>query len=288
MICSMENKQTWGDLFLMEHVKALENEDRAARGRELQSRLEAQGISPEVQGWRFPRTKNFVVDFTPDRHEKRLLFSAHYDAVKNRPGANDNASSVAVLLGLCQLLRDTRVPVRVVFFDREAAWFRTPFIRLGLLGSMYYVFSNNLENIEAVYNLEFCGLGNSLGIWPIKSKQKDIPAVRNAEKAAAKLNTEARTADVPGFLLSSDHLPFRLRGVANSVTLSILPADQLLMLEQFISNLSIPGLLSGQRPAMPGVLATIHKDSDNSSLINEKSLRLMLSLLLEIIRCYSF
>jgi len=273
---------------LMGYVEALENKSNAARGEAVESALEALGINAEIQEWRFPRTKNLVVDFSPESKERRLLFSAHYDAVKNCPGANDNASSVAVLLGLCQYLRAAQAPVRVVFFDREEAWFRTPFIRLGLLGSLYYVLKNGKQNIEAVYNLEFCGLGDSLSIWPVKEKGENIPAVRNAEKAAAKLNLNVKPAHVPLFLLSSDHLSFRLRGISNSVTLSLLPAGQLPVLEQFVSSLSISRIISGHRPIMPGVLSHVHKASDDSSRLSEGSLRLMLSLLVEIIRNYDY
>ncbi|MFC1977994.1 M28 family metallopeptidase [Chloroflexota bacterium] len=284
----MNNRVTLEEIRLIEHVSALEYKSRVARGRELLSRLYAQGINPEIQEWHFPQTTNFIVDFSSDPNEKRLLFCAHYDAVKDCPGANDNASSVAVLLGLCQLLKNTQTPARVVFFDREESWLRTPFVRLGLLGSLYYVFSNNLKNVEAVYNLEFCGLGDSLSVWPVKDKKKDISAVRSAKKAAAKLNLKVKLADVPGLLLSSDHLSFRLKGISNSITLSLLPADQLQMLEQFVSNLSIRKILMGQRPIMPGVLSHVHKATDDSSRLNEDSLRLMLSLLVEIIKGYKF
>lgn len=254
------------ELHLLEHIAALENKSRVARGKELQSRLQALGINAEIQEWHFPQMTNFVVDFSPSLNKRHLLFSGHYDAVRNSPGANDNASSVAVLLGLCHELRNVQVPVRVVFFDREEAWFRTPLWRLGLLGSLYYVFRNDLTNIEAVYNLEFCGLGDSLAIWPVKGKKKDIPAIKIAEKAATKLNMKVKLAHVPGLLLSGDHLSFRFRGVSNSITLSLLPADQLPMLEQFVSNLNVPGLLFGRRPTIRAFflvfinLLMIHRD----------------------------
>jgi hypothetical protein len=272
---------------LLEHIIALENKNKVERGKELLSRLQALGIEPQKQEWRFPQITNFIVDFSPVPNKRHLMFSAHYDAVKNSPGANDNASSVAVLLGLCNELRNTRVPVKVVFFDREEAWLRTPFIKLGLLGSLYYVLRNDLSNIAAVYNLEFCGLGDSLAIWPIKDKQKDIPAIEIAEKAAAELNINFNIAYLPSLLHSSDHLSFRLRGVANSLTLSLLPSDQLPMLEHFVSNLNVLALLLGDRPNMPGVLSNIHKPTDDSSRLSENSLRLMLSLLMQIIHNYT-
>lgn len=276
------------ELNLLEHVKALENKNRVNRGNEIYSRLKSLGVNVRVQKWLFPQMANFIVDFSPDVSKRHLLFSGHYDAVKNSPGANDNASSVAVLLGLCQELRDVSVPVRVVFFDREEAWFRTPFLRLGLLGSLYYVLRNKLSNIEGVYNLEFCGLGDSLAIWPINEKGEDIAVVQFAEKAATKLNTNIAKAQVPKLLLGSDHLSFRLAGVSNAVTLSLLPEEQLAIIKKFISDFSILRLLSGRVPELPGVIAMRHTSMDDSSQLNENSLRLMLSLLLEIVNDYKF
>ncbi len=254
--------------------------------RELQGRLEAQGTAFRTQKTRIPHVTNIVVDFSSSPLRKHLLFSAHYDSVAGSPGANDNASSVAVLLGLCRVLKDSRTPVRVVFFDREESWFRTPFLRLGLLGSFSYAFRNNLSKVQVMYNLEFCGLGESLAIWPVKPSKKALPAVRIAQAAASSLNVESRVAHVPWVLLSSDHLPFRLAGLSNCVTLSLLPGAELPVLESFTRDLSIRSLLTGRRPVMPGVLGRIHKTSDDSSGLSEASLQLMLSLLLHIIETY--
>lgn len=275
------------DSCLMEYVRALEGKDSVARGRQVQDALQALGIEATVQERRHPQIKNIIVDFSTNSKEKRLLFSAHYDAVKGSPAANDNASSVAVLLGMCRELKNVRAPVRVIFFDREEAWVRTPFLRLGLLGSLYYVLKNDLSNIAFVYNLEYCGLGDFLGVWPVKNNEKNLPVVKILEKAAAKLELGLRFTHLPWLLLSSDHLSFRLKGLHNSVTLSLLPASQIPVFERMISSLSVPKLLIGRRPAMPEVLSSVHTVNDVSSRLSENSLGLMLSLLLEITRLYS-
>ncbi|OGO22559.1 MAG: hypothetical protein A2144_02420 [Chloroflexi bacterium RBG_16_50_9] len=259
----------------MEHVRALENKPSPARGQQVRERLEALGIPATRQECHRPQIKNIIVDFSGDSEEKRLVFSAHYDSVKGSPAANDNASGVAVLLGLCQQLKGIQAPIRVIFFDREEAWLRTPVLRLGLLGSLYYVFKNDLHNIEAVYNLEFCGLGESVGVWPVRRHEENLPAVTLVKKATANLNLPLRLAHIPWILLSSDHLSFRLKGLANSVTLSLLPVAEL------------PALLMGRRPVLPEVLSYIHSAKDTSSRLSEEPLRLMLSLLLEIIKDYS-
>lgn len=168
----MDNQDKKESLSLLEYVRALEGKDNIARGKQVQSALESLGIESVVQQCHHPRIKNIIIDFSPSSKEKRLIFSAHYDAVRSCPGANDNASGVAVLLGLCRELKQQQVPIRVIFFDREEAWLRTPLVRLGLLGSLYYVLKNNLRNISAVYNLEFCGVGEFLAVWPVKSYEK--------------------------------------------------------------------------------------------------------------------
>jgi Zn-dependent M28 family amino/carboxypeptidase len=271
---------------LMKYVRALENKDSQSRAKQVLVALAALGIQPAIQECRRPRITNIVVDFSPQSREKQLLFSAHYDVVKGSPGANDNASGVAVLLGLCHDLRHARVPVRIVFFDREEAWLRTPILRLGLLGSLYYVCRTNLRNIAAVYNLEFCGSGDFLAIWPIRSKETGLPAFKEVEKAASRLALPFKSAHIPWPFLSSDHLSFRLKGFANALTLSLLPRSQVPILESLASRVSLSKLLTGQRPVLPEPLSSIHSDKDTSSNLSQNSLSLMLSLLLELIQSY--
>ena len=270
----------------MEYIRALENKDNRARAEQVLAALAALGIRPAIQECPWPRVTNIVVDFAPQSAEKQLLFSAHYDVVKTSPGANDNASGVAVLLGLCHELRYGRVPVRVVFFDREEAWLRTRMLRLGLLGSLYYAGKTNLRSIGAVYNLEFCGSGDFLAIWPIKARETELPALREVEKAASRLALPFKSVHIPWPFLSSDHLSFRLRGFANALTMSLLPRSQVPALERLLSRVSLSRLLAGRRPALPEPLSFIHSDKDTSSKLSENSLRLMLSLLLELIQSY--
>jgi Zn-dependent M28 family amino/carboxypeptidase len=54
-------------------------------------------------------------------HQGMILIGAHYDAVPGTPGADDNASGVAVLLELARILaaQPTRRPIRLVAFDLE-------------------------------------------------------------------------------------------------------------------------------------------------------------------------
>lgn len=270
----------------MEHVRALENKNSLARGQQVQAALEALGLEATIQECHRLGIKNIIVDFSPSSQEKRLLFTAHYDVLRGSPGANDNASGVAVLLGLCHELRHRLAPVRIVFFDREEPWLRTPILRLGLLGSLYYVCKTNLRTIAAVFNLEFCGLGDFLGIWPIKGQETNFPALKMVEKAASQLALPFKSAHIPWLFFSSDHLSFRLKGMPNALTLSLFPTSQIPLFESLVSNLSLVRLLAGQRPTLPEPLSFIHSNKDTSSRLNEGSLNLMLSLLLEMVKGY--
>jgi Zn-dependent M28 family amino/carboxypeptidase len=266
---------------LKEHVRALENIKSPDRGQYIQDALQELGIETSLQECRRPKIKNIIVDFSPGS-ENQLLFSAHYDVVKGSAGANDNASGVSVLLGLCQKLKNIRVPVRVVFFDREEAWLRTPLLRLGLLGSLYYVWTLNARKISAVYNLEFCGLGDYLIIWPVRDKKAELPALERIASAARQLALPFKSIHVPLMLFSSDHLSFRLRGIPDAYTLSLLPKSQIQVLEQQLANLNLWKILGRGRFTLPEPLSFIHTDKDTSLQISENSLELMLSLLLQL------
>ena len=133
-----------GNLHLLEYVKTLENKSNPMRGLQVQAILKSMGIEPKIQECRLLKIKNIIVDFSPDSEGEKIIFSAHYDAVKGSPGANDNASGVAVLLGLCRELRNSQIPVRIVFFDHEEACVRTPLLRFGLLGAHVLCFAQQV------------------------------------------------------------------------------------------------------------------------------------------------
>jgi len=90
----------------------------------------------------------------PDRV---LIVGAHYDTVEGTPGADDNASGVAVLLELARLHAETRFrnTVRFVAFTLE----EPPFFRSPQMGSRVYAGSlkERGERVEAMLCLEMVG-----------------------------------------------------------------------------------------------------------------------------------
>lgn len=80
--------------------------------------------------------RNYIVDLPgADLASEVLILAAHYDAVPNSPGADDNASGVAALIDIARALQPKkhRRTIRLVFFTLE---------EVGLVGSMEYVKSH--------------------------------------------------------------------------------------------------------------------------------------------------
>lgn len=81
-----------------------------------------------------------------------ILLGAHYDAVPGSPGADDNATGIAVLLELARAFYQApaRYPVRLVAFDFEETSY-------ALAGSTYYANSLQQAPLRLMLALEMLG-----------------------------------------------------------------------------------------------------------------------------------
>ena len=99
---------------------------------------------------------NLILNLLPSapNHQKRspIVIGAHYDAVPGSPGADDNASGVAVLLEMARLFaaQPARSPLRFVAFDLE---------EYGMLGSRAYAtdLKQRGESLRLMLSLEMLG-----------------------------------------------------------------------------------------------------------------------------------
>ncbi len=89
-----------------------------------------------------------------------LVIGAHYDSAHGTPGADDNASAVAILLEISRALagRKPKRTVRIVFFDCE----EPPHFNFGEMGSQYHAaeLRRSGEKVWGMICLE------SLGYYP--------------------------------------------------------------------------------------------------------------------------
>jgi Zn-dependent M28 family amino/carboxypeptidase len=97
--------------------------------------------------------QNLVLDLPGEQSKQPpILIGAHYDAAPNSPGADDNASGVAVLLELARHFYKTpaRHPIRLVTFDFEETLYE-------LAGSTHYARSLQGEPLRLMLSLEMLG-----------------------------------------------------------------------------------------------------------------------------------
>lgn len=89
----------------------------------LETRLVAMGYQVQSQPYEMPgpdssniTVRNLFVEVPPTQSPARwLIIGAHYDTVRNTPGADDNASGVAGVLALAEYFRDRPQPVGLRF-----------------------------------------------------------------------------------------------------------------------------------------------------------------------------
>jgi len=178
--------------------------------------------------------KNVIATFGP-LTTQRIVVGAHYDAFREHPGADDNASGVAGLTELAYLLGDTdlKQQVELVAFTLE----EPPYFRSGNMGSARYACGLRAAeiDIEAMICLEMIGFfsdeknsqrfpsallklfypdnGNYIAVIGSVGDRKLIKQVKGSMKGATDLPVYSMCApkSFPG-LDFSDHLNFWNQG----------------------------------------------------------------------------
>ncbi len=120
--------------------------------------LEEAGLGLERQRYQFHglEVRNLIA--APEKAPAcgdHLLVAAHYDSVPQSPGADDNASAVAVLLELARRFAATSAPIRFCAFTLE----EPPAFHTRLQGSRVFVerLGPGLRRIKAALVLEMVG-----------------------------------------------------------------------------------------------------------------------------------
>ncbi len=164
----------------------------------LQNPTQTQNIIGYIPGTQYP--------------DSFIVFSAHYDHLGRLgregvyfPGANDNASGVAMLLSLAQYYKNNPSKYSIVFMAFGAE-------EVGLLGSEYYTKNPlfPLQNISFLVNMDIMGTGDE-GIQIVNStvftKEFDLlKKINDQEQLLKELKTRGKAAN-------SDHHWFSEKGV---------------------------------------------------------------------------
>ena len=147
------------DLKLRDWVRAIakprnfitENENNLATAEWLTAQFRSFGYSVERQG----PSANIVASKARPAKGPRILVGAHYDSVPNSPGADDNGSAVAAMLGCAATLAELEPPLPLLFaaFNREED---------GFLGSSEFVAHYHpATRFECIHILEMVGFASS-------------------------------------------------------------------------------------------------------------------------------
>jgi hypothetical protein len=277
-------------------VKELEKKKHKEKREYIKGVLMQYGISFKTQQFVtiFGSGENIVVDYafaSDPKNESHIVLSAHYDTAFDFPGANDDASGVAVLLSLLiqfHTLKKRTHPIRFIFFDREE---RFPF----LLGSKSYVKKYGVSNVEKMISLDAVGEGDSLLIW---ADQNNSPGViKLVSDSAKKYKTKTFIVSPVIALLpfhigfSSDHLPFLAKGCVNSCCITMISeedknfGERVLQKKQvghFLKSLSLYYLK--KKNDLPLFLRHYHNKNDRVAFIEEAALKKVYAILVDLIQ----
>jgi hypothetical protein len=126
------------------------------------------------------------------------VIGAHYDSVSN-PGADDNASGVALVLEAARILTqyDSEYTIRFIAFDREEQ---------GLYGSNAYIDDHAGDDIRGMISCDMVAYDTGTNHALVYGHDTSLP-LKNALRAAV---TEygGMTSTDDGWIDASDHAPF--------------------------------------------------------------------------------
>ncbi|MBP7747609.1 MAG: M28 family peptidase [Phycisphaerae bacterium] len=148
--------------------------------------------------------ENVVATQTGTVYPERIyIIGGHYDSVNN-PGADDNASGVALVLEAARILSQypTDCTIRYIAFDLE---------ELGLYGSHAYVNAHSGEDIRGMISLDMVCYDPNTDHCLLYGRTTSNP-IKNALAAAVTEYSGGLTYTINGQLDQSDHAPFEAAG----------------------------------------------------------------------------
>jgi len=207
MIVLLKDKLTWSVAQIQENYTGIEVLKTAIQGKPEQISINIQNSF--VQNF---ETANICGMVKGTRNSDSLVvFTAHYDHLGGMgsdtyfPGANDNASGIAFLLGLAKYYAANPQPYSIAFicFAAEEA---------GLVGSKYFTEHPLLPlgNIRFLINMDMVGTGEK-GITVVNATEHPkefalLNKINDEKKYLSKINPRGKAAN-------SDHYFFTEKGV---------------------------------------------------------------------------
>jgi hypothetical protein len=228
---------------------------------------------------------NLIIDLFTGR-PTTILLVAHYDIFGGSPGANDDASALSVLIDAGERISklDPSKNIRMIFFDDEEPAIQ----RFRPLGSTKYVEEFGVEGLHAVIDLEMCGIGDAVGIWPVKGME-DRPMVLQISEMLSRMQIPYDYGyQVPGFY--ADYEPFRSAGFLDSYCLTVFDWAERDLVRAFSESSHAElvaryvGWKTLKRPVVPRLFQHYHTSADRSEFISEQALAMMSDVVVQLVK----
>jgi hypothetical protein len=268
-----------------EYISRLQSKNSRERREEIKKILKELRVEywiDRLDDWWHIGGENIIVDFG-NKKGKKVVITCHYDIWIGSPGANDNGSGVATILGIIKTLKKKKVskPIRFIFFDHEEAlpW---------NTGSYHYVRKHGFSNIEKMYNLEMVGSGNTILIWPFNEKTIKNDYVKPIIREIKKTKIPYDYSDKLPIYLQSDHLAFRRKGFDKACTITFF--DNKAGLKNFMENHPVRILMEYffnrtiPSKEIPNILKHYHNRLDRSEYVKEENLQTIKKIMLKAIK----
>jgi hypothetical protein len=225
----------------------------------------------------FDRGKNICVTRQGIDLQKEIIFFAHYDiSNQTREGANDNTSSVAVLLKVAEYLQtiEPELTVRLVFNDTEeilGALLMDQGNMQSIMEIITHVGSFNYlkhyarrKDVQAVFIVELSGIGDTIYL---ADKSGNVPCDPRLLGGLSEIAIEHGTQSITLPVFSSDMI---------SVFTEKMPGVVLGAIPRYEAENYLAALENGDsNPPIPHVWKKMHTLQDTSFSIQEKALDLV-------------
>lgn len=244
------------------------------RTRYISEYLASLGLHFTIQEY-FDGQKNIEFSVSNDNAKQDIIFFAHHDiSLKTNEGANDNTSSVAVLLALAKIIAGQTFAhnIRFVFTDNEELLgalspLTTPDKLQQIMphvGSFMYLSKYaDKKNIRHVIVTELLGIGDAVYVASQSgSVMTDVELNRKIFELAQADNFRTVQLKLP----STDMLSAKVFGLSGTVVGAI-PYYQA---QNYVK----------QADQLPAVWQNIHSEKDNLFAVQENALEMMKAFLL--------
>jgi Zn-dependent M28 family amino/carboxypeptidase len=255
-----------------EIVKKIEGTDKQYRKSRLLELLNFVEIPYKIE--KYSTGENIIVKIGKPPY---IGIGSHYDVVQNSPGANDNASAIAVTFDILRKAKEDplgNIGILGFFFDEEEK------NSIGALkGSREYINQNGIRDLIGFYNMELVGSGEKVALWSITPGQNTL-LLTTLEKIAQKKKIETyRFQRI--VTNTADHLSFREVGLEDSFTLTMITQEDIEISLLYYKAIKENKPLSDLRKIIQKapVFKNYHQPTDTSKYLNNKTLQTVSNLL---------